>query len=192
MRSTMLPPWLRAESHAHRQLNTLPRCMRPEGDGAKRPTTGAGAGASLLLGAVGASTAGVAMSCMLISMRTSIARGEVGEASSMLASCRGRVLCSTGTDSTSRLPPASLAPSTPQTTETPAALRNCRGFRGKGGHDPRANGKGATVFAQLLYAPCWLTQSAHVAATQSRYTCDGAVKWYLSLTQTVPKSVPND
>lgn len=40
MRSTMLPPWLRAESHEHRQLNTLPKCMRPEGDGAKRPTTG--------------------------------------------------------------------------------------------------------------------------------------------------------
>ena len=189
MRSTMLPPWLRAESHAQRQLNTLPRCIRPEGDGAKRPTTGAGAEAA---GVVGASAAGVAMLRALISMRTSIARGEVGEASSMLASCRGRVLCSTGTDSTSRLPPASLAPSTPQTTETPAALRNCRGFRGKGGHDPRANGKGATIFAQLLYAPCWRTQSAHVAATQSRYTCDGAVKWYLSLTQAMPKSVPND
>ena len=60
MRNTMLPPWLRAESHAHRQLNTLPRCMRPEGDGAKRPTTGAGAGTSLLLVAVDVATAGVA------------------------------------------------------------------------------------------------------------------------------------
>ena len=52
----MLPPWLRAESHAHRQLNTLPKCMRPEGDGAKRPTTGVGAEASLLLGAVDVAT----------------------------------------------------------------------------------------------------------------------------------------
>ena len=75
MRSTMRPPWLRAESHAHRQLNTLPRCMRPEGDGAKRPTTGAGAEAG---GVVGASAAGVAMLRALISMRTSIARGAMG------------------------------------------------------------------------------------------------------------------
>ena len=42
-------------------------------------------------------------------------------------------------------------------------------------------GKGQTVFAQLLYAPCPRAQSARAAATQSRYTCDGAVKWYLSL-----------
>ena len=75
MRSTMLPPWLRAESHAHRQLNTLPRCMRPEGDGAKRPTTGAGTEAGCV---VGASAAGVAMLRALISMRTSIARGGGG------------------------------------------------------------------------------------------------------------------
>ena len=57
MRNTMLPPWLRAESHAHRQLNTLPRCMRPDGDGAKRPTTGAGAGTEAGC-VVGASAAG--------------------------------------------------------------------------------------------------------------------------------------
>ena len=50
MRNTMLPPWLRAESHAHRQLNTLPRCMRPEGDGAKRPTTGREGGGELAVG----------------------------------------------------------------------------------------------------------------------------------------------
>ena len=52
--------------------------------------------------------------------------------------------------------------------------------------------KGQTVFAQLLYAPRLVAQSAHAAPTQSRYTCDGAVKRYLSLTQAVPKSVPND
>ena len=69
----MLPPWLRAESHAHKQLNTLPKCMRPEGDGAKRPTTGVGTAVA------GASAAGVAMLRVLISMRMSIARGAVGE-----------------------------------------------------------------------------------------------------------------
>ena len=41
--------------------------------------------------------------------------------------------------------------------------------------------KGQTVFAQLLYAPRLAAQSAHAAPTQSRYTCDGAVKWYLLL-----------
>ena len=40
-------------------------------------------------------------------------------------------------------------------------------------------GKGQTVFAQLLYAPRPPAQSARDAPTQSRYTCDGAVKWYL-------------
>ena len=89
MRNTMLPPWLLAESHAHRQLNTLPRCIRPEGDGAKRPTTGAGAEAG---GVAGASAAGVAMLRVLISMRTSIARGAVGETLPWPASCRGRAL----------------------------------------------------------------------------------------------------
>ena len=89
MRSTMLPPWLRAESHEHRQLNMLPRCMRPDGDGAKRPTTGAGAGEGVV---VGASAAGVAMLRALISMRTSIARGAVGETLPWPASCRGRAL----------------------------------------------------------------------------------------------------
>lgn len=82
MRNTMLPSWLRAESHAHRQLNTLPKCIRPEGDGAKRPTTGAGAA-----GVVGASAAGVAMLRALMSMRTSIARGAVGETLPWPASC---------------------------------------------------------------------------------------------------------
>ena len=52
--------------------------------------------------------------------------------------------------------------------------------------------KGQTVFAQLLYAPRLAAQSAHAAPTQSRYTCDGAVKWYLSLPRAMPKSVPND
>ena len=64
---------LSSPAKRHRQLNTLPRCMRPDGDGAKRPTTGAEAG-----GVVGASAAGVAMLRALISMRTSIARGAVG------------------------------------------------------------------------------------------------------------------
>ena len=41
--------------------------------------------------------------------------------------------------------------------------------------------KGQTVFAQLLYALRLADQSAHAAPTQSRYTCDGAVKWYLLL-----------
>ena len=52
--------------------------------------------------------------------------------------------------------------------------------------------KGQTVFAQLLYAPRLAAQSAYAAPTQSRYTCDGAVKWYLSLVQATPRSVPND
>ena len=51
--------------------------------------------------------------------------------------------------------------------------------------------KGQTVFAQLLYAPCSRTQSVRAAATQSRYTCDGAVKWYLSLVQAMPRSIPS-
>ena len=152
MRNTILPPWLRAESHAHRQLNTLPRCMRPEGDGAKRPTTGVGAGASLLLVAVDAATAGVAMLHALISMRTSIARGAVGETLRGLqvadAACCARRAPTQHLD----CPPRS-APSTPQTTETPAALRNCRGFRGKGGHDPRADGKGANRFRSTALCP---------------------------------------
>ena len=47
--------------------------------------------------------------------------------------------------------------------------------------------KGQTVFAQLLYAPRLAAQSAHAAPTQSRYTCDGAVKWYLLLAQAIPR-----
>lgn len=47
--------------------------------------------------------------------------------------------------------------------------------------------KGQTVFAQLLYAPRLAAQSAHAAPTQSRYTCDGAVKWYLLLAQAMPR-----
>ena len=147
MRNTMLPPWLRAESHAHRQLNTLPRCMRPDGDGAKRPTTGAGTEAGRV---VGASAAGVAMLHTLISMRTSIARSAMGRRRcgpqvGGAAHCARRAC-----GSTFRLPRTN---STPQTTETPAALRNCRGFRGKGGHDPRANGKGANRFRSTALCP---------------------------------------
>lgn len=93
MRNTMLPPWLRAESHAHRQLNTLPRCMRPEGDGAKRPTTGAGAKAGSV---VGASAEGVDMLRVLISMRTSIARDTVEKALPWLASWRRCALRAAG------------------------------------------------------------------------------------------------
>lgn len=162
----------------------MPRCMRPDGDGAKRPTTGAGTEAGCV---VGASAAGVAMLRVLISMRTSIARGAMGRRfrGSQVggaAHC-ARWVCGP----TSRSP---YADSALYTTETPAALRNCRGFRGKGGHDPRANGKGATVFAQLLYAPRLTAQSAHAAPTQSRYTCDGAVKWYLLLAQDSAKERP--
>ena len=51
--------------------------------------------------------------------------------------------------------------------------------------------KGQTVFAQLLYAPRLAAQSAYSAATQSRYTCDGAVEWCLSLAQAMPRTVPN-
>ena len=50
--------------------------------------------------------------------------------------------------------------------------------------------KGQTVFAQLLYAPRLAAQSAHAAPTQSRYTCDGAVKWYLLLAQAMPRVSP--
>ena len=182
MRSTMLPPWLRAESHAHRQLNTLPRCMRPEGDGAKRPTTGMGAAVA------GASAACVAMLHALISMRTSIARGAVGETLPWPASCRAaRCACRT-TGSIARSPPASP---TPQTTETPAALRNCRGFRGKGGHDPQANGKGANRFRSTALCPLLADSISARAATQSRYTCDGAMKWYLLPERAMPRSVPD-
>ena len=167
-----------------RQLNTLPRCMRPEGDGAKRPTTGAGTEAGCV---VGASAAGVAMLRVLISMRTSIARCLAGKALPRSqvggGAHRARWVCV----SRSRSP---YADSALYTAETPAALRNCRGFRGKGGHDPRANGKGATVFAQLLYALYSRAQSARAAATQSRYTCDGAVKWYLLLTRDSAKERP--
>ena len=146
--------------------------------------TGAGTEAGCV---VGASAAGVAMLRVLISMRTSIARGAMGRRHcgpqvGRAAHCT-RLVCG----SRSRLLRTDLAS---QTTETPAALRNCRGFRGKGGHDPRANGKGATVFAQLLYAPRLTAQSAHAAPTQSRYTCDGAVKWYLSLARDSAKERP--
>ena len=48
MRKTMRPPWLRTESHAIRAEKILPRCMRPEGDGAKRPATQASRGQSAL------------------------------------------------------------------------------------------------------------------------------------------------
>ena len=47
--------------------------------------------------------------------------------------------------------------------------------------------KGQTVFAQLLYAPRLTAQSAHAAPTQSRYTCDGAMKWYLLPAQAMPR-----
>ena len=47
--------------------------------------------------------------------------------------------------------------------------------------------KGQTVFAQLLYAPRLVAQSTYAAPTQSRYTCDGAVKWYLLLAQAMPR-----
>lgn len=68
----------------------------------------------------------------------------------MLASCRGHTL---------RVPDHRLGAlivvnqSSPQTTETPAALRNCRGFRGKGGHDPQADGKGANRFRSTALCP---------------------------------------
>ncbi|MDB1865669.1 hypothetical protein PMX26_04425 [Collinsella aerofaciens] len=50
--------------------------------------------------------------------------------------------------------------------------------------------KGQTVFAQLFYAPRLAAQSAYAAPTQSRYTCDGAVKWYLLLAQDSAKERP--
>ena len=156
----MRPPWLWAESHAHRQLNTLPRCMRPEGDGAKRPTTGAGA----LMGAGDAPVAvGVAMLRVLISMRTSIAR-EVGETPPRLAGWCGRAL----READYRLDGSVVANQLdPLMTETPAALRNCRGFRGKGGHDPRANGKGANRFRSTALCPSFVGSiSAYHAHTK--------------------------
>ena len=47
--------------------------------------------------------------------------------------------------------------------------------------------KGQTGFAQLLYAPRLAAQSARAAPTQSCYTCDGAVKWYLLLARAMPR-----
>ena len=47
--------------------------------------------------------------------------------------------------------------------------------------------KGQTVFAQLLYAPRLAAQSTRAAPTQSRYTCDGAMKWYLLLALAMPR-----
>ena len=38
MRRTILPPSARAASHAMSEANALPTCMRPDGEGAKRPT----------------------------------------------------------------------------------------------------------------------------------------------------------
>ena len=121
---------------------------------------------------------------VLISMRMSIARGLAGKALPRSQVGGGAHCARWVCGSRSRSLRTDLAS---QTTETPAALRNCRGFRGKGGHDPRANGKGANRFAQLLYAPRLVAQSAHAAPTQSRYTCDGAVKWYLLLAQAMPR-----
>jgi hypothetical protein len=37
MRKRHSPPLLLAESHERSAQNTLPKCMRPVGDGAKRP-----------------------------------------------------------------------------------------------------------------------------------------------------------
>lgn len=41
MRMTMCPPCEQAEAHANTNEKTLPRCILPEGEGAKRPITGA-------------------------------------------------------------------------------------------------------------------------------------------------------
>lgn len=147
MRSTMLPPWLRAESHEHRQLNTLPRCMRPEGDGRNGPRRARG---RRRVASPPASAAGVAMLRVLISMRTSIARGLAGKALPRSQVGGGAHCARWVCGSRSRSLRTDLAS---QTTETPAALRNCRGFRGKGGHDPRANGKGANRFRSTALCP---------------------------------------
>ena len=50
MRKTMRPPALLAESQAMRHENTLPRCILPEGVGAKRPITVDSATGSTSLG----------------------------------------------------------------------------------------------------------------------------------------------
>ena len=186
MRSTMRPPWLRAESHAHRQLNTLPRCMRPEGDGAKRPTTGVGMAAGAA--AVGVFAAGVAMLRALISMRTSIARRAIGETFPWLVSCRGRALRVPAVGSAPRL----LLLSRPFKRQKPRQLFATAGVSAeKGDLILERTGKGQTVFAQLLYALRPQAQSDRAAPTQSRYTCDGAVKWYLLLARAMPRTVPN-
>ena len=165
MRYTTPPPWLRAESHEHRQLNTLPRCMRPEGDGAKRPTTGVGSAVA------GASAACVAMLRALISMRTSIAR-EVGEAPARQLD---------------RHPPAQ-----PLKRQKPRQLFATAGVSAeKGDMILKRTAKGQTVFAQLLYAPLLADSISAHAATQSRYTCDGAMKWYLLPERAMPRSVPD-
>ena len=185
MRNTMLPPWLRAESHEHRQLNTLPRCMRPDGDGAKRPATGAGTETGCV---VGASATGVAMLRALISMRTSIARGAMGRRHCGPQVVEPRIAygvlqtrCFDSCPSTRHLrrqKPRQLFATAGVSTE-------------KGDMILERTAKGQTVFAQLLYAPRLAAQSAYAAPTQSRYTCDGAVKWYLSLAQAMPRTVPN-
>ena len=182
----MLPPWLRAESHAHRQLNTLPRCMRPDGDGAKRPTTGAGTEAGCV---VGASAAGVAMLRALISMRTSIARGRGGGAVAVTRKLsRPRIV--RGGLPAQHLNPC--PPAQPPKRQKPRQLFATAGVSAeKGDMILERTAKGQTVFAQLLYAPRLAAQSAYSAATQSRYTCDGAVEWCLSLAQAMPRTVPN-
>ena len=183
----MRPSWLRAESHAHRQLNTLPRCMRPEGDGAKRPTAGADALADAA--AVDVLEAGVAMLHALISMRTSIARGRGGGGAAVARKLPRTHIACVG-------PPAQhlnpCPPAQPLKRQKPRQLFATAGVSAeKGDMILERTAKGQTVFAQLLYALRSMAQSAHGTPTQSRYTCDGAMKWYLLLARAMPRSVPD-
>ena len=74
------------------------------------------------------------------------------------------------------------APTQPLKRQKPRQLFATAGVSAeKGDMILERTAKGQTVFAQLLYAPRLAAQSAYAAPTQSRYTCDGAVKWCLSL-----------
>ena len=73
-------------------------------------------------------------------------------------------------------------PTRPYTRQKPRQLFAAAGVSAeKGDMILERTAKGQTVFAQLLYALRPQAQTAYAAPTQSRYTCDGAVKWCLSL-----------
>lgn len=83
------------------------------------------------------------------------------------------------------------APTQPLKRQKPRQLFATAGVSAeKGDMILERTAKGRTVFAQLLYALRPQAQTAYAAPTQSRYTCDGAVKWYLLLAQDSAKERP--